>query len=65
MYSDAEDIANNIDDNCDGQIDENTSFSDDDNDGWTERGDCDDSDGEIFPDAIDPTMELTTIAMDL
>ncbi|MEC8379706.1 MAG: putative metal-binding motif-containing protein [Myxococcota bacterium] len=54
IFPDAEDIPNNIDDNCDGTIDEATVFSDDDNDGWTERaGDCDDTDGDIFPDAIE------------
>ena len=42
---------NNIDDDCDGFIDEGTEAFDDDGDGYTEQGgDCDDNNGNINPD---------------
>jgi hypothetical protein len=54
IFPTAIDEANNIDDNCDGNIDEGTTYTDDDGDGWSEReGDCDDDDETIYPDASD------------
>ncbi len=42
--------ANGIDDNCNGQVDEQTNNSDDDGDGFSEaNGDCDDGDANNFP----------------
>ena len=39
-----------VDDDCDGYVDENTSWYDDDGDGYSEReGDCDDADVLIYP----------------
>ncbi len=52
-------IENNIDDNCDGRIDEGTGRFDDDNDGWDEReGDCNDADGLVNPDAVEDVNGL-------
>ncbi len=40
----------NKDNDCDGTVDEGTTFYDDDGDGWSEvAGDCDDSDPDISP----------------
>lgn len=45
---------NQIDDNCDGRVDEGTIAYDDDGDGATEQqGDCDDADGTRYPGAIE------------
>jgi hypothetical protein len=45
---------NFIDDNCNGVVDEGTTFSDDDGDGQTEAvGDCDDADAETFRGALE------------
>ncbi|MFH1468029.1 MAG: putative metal-binding motif-containing protein [Pseudomonadota bacterium] len=42
------------DNDCDGTVDEGTLDYDDDGDGWTERrGDCDDGDASVNPDATD------------
>ena len=50
----AQEVANRIDDNCDGRVDEDTDVSDDDLDGYSEDGgDCDDSSGWIFPGATE------------
>ena len=48
-----EDITNNKDDNCDGEIDEgNLASVDDDGDGLSEeQGDCNDTDASMHPDA--------------
>ena len=44
-------IINDIDDDCDGQIDNHTDIFDDDGDGYAEDdGDCDDEDPLIYPD---------------
>ena len=41
---------NNVDDDCDGIVDEGTAAYDDDGDGYSENaGDCDDSTASIFP----------------
>jgi hypothetical protein len=46
------DVANGIDDDCDGQVDEATAHRDDDGDGVAEAGgDCDDADATSFPAA--------------
>jgi hypothetical protein len=45
-------IADRIDNDCDGTIDEGTEFYDDDLDGYTEEdGDCDDTDERVYPGA--------------
>lgn len=45
-------VANGVDDNCDGLVDEGTGVYDDDGDGYTEAGgDCDDSNANIYPEA--------------
>ena len=50
VHPNASEILNQVDDNCDGYVDENTSWYDDDNDGYSERdGDCDDNDVLIYP----------------
>ncbi len=55
-------LLNNLDDDCDGTIDNRTSGSDDDGDGYCEdpvcvdgakAGDCDDSNADIFPRATE------------
>ena len=56
---DAPEIYNEIDDNCDGVIDEGTDAHDDDGDGYTEiQGDCDDADSEVSPDAEEIQDEI-------
>jgi hypothetical protein len=52
IHPDAPEIYNDIDDDCDGEIDEGTEGVDDDDDGYTElTGDCDDDDDTIHPGA--------------
>jgi len=44
--------ADGVDNDCDGEVDEDTVLSDDDEDGWTEaQGDCDDADDRVHPEA--------------
>ncbi|MED5285818.1 MAG: putative metal-binding motif-containing protein, partial [Planctomycetota bacterium] len=51
-HPDAEELYNEIDDDCDGIIDEGTAGYDDDGDGFTEiEDDCDDADASVSPDA--------------
>jgi hypothetical protein len=53
--------ANNVDDDCDGLIDEepNSVSTDDDGDGFTETGgDCHDDDPDIHPDAIEVINQI-------
>ena len=46
--------ADGIDNDCDGEVDEDTSWSDDDGDGASEsEGDCDDTDATVGPDSCD------------
>ena len=46
----APEVANGLDDDCDGTVDEGTSLGDDDHDGYTEAGgDCDDADPDRSP----------------
>jgi len=50
----ATESCDNRDEDCDGRIDEDTSCSDDDLDGFTElAGDCNDADGTIRPGALE------------
>lgn len=52
VHPDAEEVVNQLDDDCDGRIDEGSDRSDDDGDGWSEReGDCDDTDDLVYPGA--------------
>ena len=52
VYPGADEYPNGIDDDCDGEIDEDTVTTDDDGDGYSELdGDCDDADDGVYPDA--------------
>jgi hypothetical protein len=54
VYPDAQEVDNNIDDDCDGQIDEGADAVgwDNDGDGYSENeGDCNDEDPDVSPDA--------------
>jgi len=52
VHPTAEEFYNDVDDDCDGTVDEGTVGFDDDEDGWTELdGDCDDDDADTYPDA--------------
>ena len=45
--------------NCNGKIDDGTEYYDDDEDGWSEiEGDCDDSNAEINPLAVEVENEV-------
>jgi MYXO-CTERM domain-containing protein len=51
-YPGADERFDGIDNDCDGEIDEDTLEGDDDGDGFSEaEGDCDDSDPDVFPGA--------------
>jgi MYXO-CTERM domain-containing protein len=55
----AAEIADELDNDCDGVVDEDTVVSDDDGDGWTELdGDCDDGNASVYPgaDPVDGVM---------
>jgi hypothetical protein len=50
----ATEVANGVDDDCDGIIDEGTTNYDDDGDGWTEAGgDCNDAAASVNPAATE------------
>lgn len=54
VFPGAEEVANGVDDDCDGVIDEGSDGYDDDGDGYTELGgDCDDSDPLVSPVGIE------------
>ena len=51
-YADATELIDGVDNDCDGEIDEDTLGADDDGDGFSEaEGDCDDADSAVFPGA--------------
>jgi|GEM_PF-3434659 len=51
-YADATELIDGLDNDCDGEIDEDTLGADDDGDGFSEaEGDCDDADDSVFPGA--------------
>ncbi len=50
VYSGATESADGVDEDCDGSVDEGTSYADDDGDGFAESGgDCDDTDADSSP----------------
>jgi hypothetical protein len=53
-YPDAVEVADGVDNDCDGTIDEYTDLEDDDLDGYSDfEGDCDDANPDINPDAVE------------
>jgi hypothetical protein len=64
IHPNALELANGIDDNCDGTVDEGTVAFDDEGDGYTEQGgDCDDLDANLGPGG-DPCGDAVAAAAD-
>ena len=54
VHPGAEDVANEVDDDCDGDVDEPPDPVDADGDGWpADDGDCDDNDPTVHPNTVD------------
>ncbi len=54
VHPTAPEVLNDVDDDCDGTVDEGTVGYDDDGDTWTELdGDCDDADADTYPGATE------------
>ena len=63
-YAEATEIIDGMDNDCDGEVDEDTLGADDDGDGFSEaEGDCDDADSTVFPGA-EPVEGVTNADCD-
>ena len=64
VYPEATELIDGVDNDCDGEVDEDSLISDDDGDGYSEAdGDCDDDDPSVFPGA-EPTEDVTNADCD-